>query len=152
MRHKLIKTIATFFYIGYLPLMPGTWASLAGVLVYLLVRHNIYLLLAAFAVLLSAGLYAAGKAEDIFGKKDDKRIVIDEVCGMLLVFILIPPYKSYLIAGFIIYRLFDILKPYPARRLEKLPRSLGIMSDDVLVALYSFLMVRLLLPFFKVFY
>lgn len=140
---RLIKLTATFFFVGYLPFMPGTWASLAGVLVYLLVRHNIYLFISVFVALLSAGLYVAGKAEDIFGKKDDKRIVIDEVCGMLLIFLLIPPYKPYLIAGFIVYRLLDVIKPYPAKRLEKLPRSIGIMSDDILVALYSYIIISI---------
>ena len=100
-KKKLIKTISTFFFTVYLPLAPGTWGSLAGVLVYLLVRHNICLFLGVFTMLFFLGLYAAGKDEDIFGRKDDRRIVIDEVCGMLLLFLLIPPYKPYLITGFI---------------------------------------------------
>ena len=125
--------------------MPGTWGSLGGVLVYFLIRHNIYLFLIVFTALFFAGLYAAGKAEDIFGKKDDKRIVIDEVSGILLLFLLIPSYTPYLVIGFIIFRLFDILKLYPAKKLEKLPRSWGIMADDILAALYSFIIINALL-------
>lgn len=139
MRERLIKTIATFFFVGYLPIMPGTWGSLAGVLIYFLVRQNTFLYLSVFITVFFAGLYAAGKAEDIFGKKDDKRIVIDEVCGILLLFLLIPPYRLYLIIGFILFRLFDILKLYPTKKLERLPRSWGIMADDILVALYAFI-------------
>jgi len=151
MKRNLSKTIATFFFIGYLPLMPGTWGSLGGVLIYLLVRHNIYLLIFLFVVLLFAGLYVAGKAEEIFGQKDDKRIVIDEACGILLLFLLIPPYKLHLIAGFIAYRFFDIVKLYPTKKLEGLPRSWGIMSDDILAALYAFIIINLLSIVLRVF-
>lgn len=148
MRKKLVKVIATFFYIGYLPLMPGTWGSLGGALIYFLVRHNTYLFLSVLAALFCAGFYVGGRAEDIFGQKDDKRIVIDEVCGMLLLYLLIPPSRLYIIIGFILFRLFDVLKPYPAKKLEKLPRSLGIMSDDILAALYSYIIVQLAVYFF----
>ena len=147
MRDKLIKIIATFFFIGYLPLMPGTWGSLGGVLIYLLVRRDIYLFVFVFAALFFAGLYVAGKAEEIFGKKDDKRIVIDEVCGILLLFLLIPPYTVYFIIGFILFRLFDILKLYPARRVEKLPRSLGIMADDIVATFYSYIVISAIAGF-----
>ena len=140
-KKRFCKIIATFFFVGYLPLVPGTWGSLAGVLVYLLVRHNTYLFLGTFTALFFLGLYTGGRTEEILGKKDDKRIVIDEVVGILLVYLLIPQYKPYLIAGFVLFRLFDFLKPYPARRLEKLPHSWGIMADDVIAALYSYLVI-----------
>lgn len=151
MRKKLIKTIATFFFVGYLPLAPGTWGSLAGVLVYLLVRHNICLFLGVFTALFFLGLYAAGKAEDIFGRKDDRRIVIDEVCGILLLYLLIPAYRPYPLIGFILFRLFDFLKPCPGRRLEKLPRSWGIMADDIVAALYSYVVISILICFARYF-
>lgn len=151
MKKKFIKIIATFFYIGYLPLMPGTWGSLGGVLIYFLVRHNIYLFLSVSSALLFLGFYVGGRAEEIFGKKDDKRIVIDEVCGVLLLFLLIPDYTPYLMIGFILFRLFDILKLYPAKKLEGLPRSLGIMADDILAALYSYLIISILLCFSRFF-
>ena len=150
MKDKIVKLIATFFFVGYLPLIPGTWGSLAGVAVYLLVKDNIYVFLGVFAILFFLGIYAAGKAEDIFGKKDEKRIVIDEVCSILLLFLLIHPwrlYTPYLITGFIVLRLFDFLKPYPARRMEKLPGGLGIMGDDVVAALYSYVFISALACF-----
>ena len=145
MKNRIIKTIATFFFIGYLPFMPGTWGSLAGALIYFLVRGNIYLFLCVFFLLFFTGLYVSGKAEEIFGKKDDKRIVIDEVSGILLLYLLIPPHKLYLISGFILFRLFDIFKLYPTKKLERLPRSWGIMADDVLAALYSFIVISMLM-------
>lgn len=125
--------------------MPGTWGSLGGVLIYFLVRHNIHLFLIVFAALFFIGLYVSGRAEEIFGNKDDKRIVIDEVCGILLVFLLIPPYRLYLILGFVLFRAFDILKLYPAKKLERLPRSLGIMADDILAGLYSYIIIQMVI-------
>ena len=67
--------------------------------------------------------------------------MIDEVCGLLLLFLLIPAYKPYLVAGFVLFRLFDALKPFPAKKLEKLPGSWGIMADDIVAAIYSYLVV-----------
>lgn len=151
MRRSLIRLIATFFFVGHLPFIPGTWGSLVGVLIYFLVRHNICLFLSVFATLFFLGLYVSGKAEEIFGKKDDKRIVIDEVCGILLLYLLIPPSRLYLIIGFMLFRLFDILKLYPAKKLERLPRSWGIMADDIAAALYSYIIISALICFSQLF-
>ena len=137
MRERLVKIIATFLFVGYLPLVPGTWGSLAGLLVYLFVKHNVCLTLSVFFMLLFLGFITAGRAEKILGAKDDKRIVIDEVCGMLLIFTLIQPSGMYLIIGFILFRIFDVIKLYPANRAEKLPGSLGIIADDIISALYT---------------
>jgi len=145
MRDRLIKAIATFFFVGYLPFMPGTWGSLAGVAIYLLLRHSTFLCLAVFVLLFFLGFYAAAKGEALFGAKDDKRIVIDEVCGILLLYLLIPGETAYLAAGFILYRVFDILKPYPIRRLENAAGSFGIMMDDVVASLYAFVAITLFL-------
>ena len=134
---------------GYLPFIPGTWGSLGGVLVYFFVRHNMYLFLGALAAVFFAGFYTAGKAEDVFGRKDERKIVIDEAAGLLLLFLLVPPHKAYLITAFILYRLFDFLKPYPAKRLERLPRSWGIMADDIIAALYSYVVIAVLGCFAK---
>lgn len=143
MKDKIVKAIATFFYVGYLPFMPGTWGSLAGVAVYFLVRHSTVLYLTVFVLLVFLGFYTAGKAETIFGKKDDKRIIIDEICGILLLYLLIPGEVACLVAGFILFRAFDILKPYPIKRLEKFSGSFGIMIDDIIAALYSFVAITL---------
>lgn len=145
MKDKIIKAVATFFFVGYLLFMPGTWGSIAGALIYLLVRHNCYLSWAVFLLLLLLGFLTAGKAEAIFGKKDDKRIVIDEVCGIMLLYLLIPGSRPFFIAGFILFRLLDILKPYPIKRVEGAGGSFGIMIDDVIAALYSFITIALFL-------
>ena len=144
MKKGFVKAISTSLYIGYLPFMPGTWASLAGAGIYMLIRHDVRFLIAAFFVSLFLGLATAGRAEELFGKKDDGRIVIDELCGVLLVFLLIPAHNIYLILGFVLFRVFDIWKPYPIRKTEKLPGSWGIMADDLLAALYTVLTIDLL--------
>lgn len=141
MKDKAIKAIATFFGVGYLPFMPGTWGSLAGALIYFLVKHNIYLLWAIFLLLLGLGFWAAGKAEALFGKKDDRRIVIDEVCGIMLVYLILPDSFAFLIIGFMLFRAIDILKPYPIKRLQSIRGSLGIMADDILAALYTYIII-----------
>jgi phosphatidylglycerophosphatase A len=145
MKDKIIKAIATFFGVGYIPFMPGTWGSLAGALIYLVARHNICLSWAIFLLLVGLGLYAAGRAEVLFGKKDDKRIVIDEVCGVFFIYLLIPSNIYYLATGFILYRIFDILKPYPAKKMEHISGSVGVIMDDIIAALYSFVAITLFL-------
>lgn len=148
MKDKIIKAIATFFFVGYLPFMPGTWGSLAGAAVYFLVRHDSRLFAGVITAIFLLGLYSAGRAEEIFKKKDDERIVIDEVFGILLLFLFIPPHYPHLIAGFILFRVFDILKPYPIKDLQKLSRSMGVMLDDILAAAYAYLVISILGKFF----
>lgn len=141
MKDKLIKTIATFFGVGYLPFMPGTWGSMAGVLIYFLARHNNHLFLGALITLFLLGAYSSGRAEKIFNKKDDKRIIIDELFGTLLLFFFLIPSRLSLIAGFILFRVFDIIKPYPIKKAQELSGSLGIMADDIIAAFYSYIVI-----------
>ncbi|MBN1871191.1 MAG: phosphatidylglycerophosphatase A [Candidatus Omnitrophica bacterium] len=143
MKNRMIMIIATFFYIGYLPVMPGTWASMAAAFVYIAFKDSMILQIILFASLFFSGLYASGKAEVLMGRKDDKRIVIDEASGMFLLYILIPKGEFYLLAGFLLFRVFDVFKIAPMRRLERLPGAWGIMSDDILAALYSYVAIFL---------
>jgi phosphatidylglycerophosphatase A len=94
--------------------------------------------------LLIVGFLTSGRAENIFGIKDDRRIVIDEVCGMLLSLLFIPYKRLYYLMGFLLFRLFDICKPYPMRKLELMPGSAGIMLDDIVAALYTNLVLRVI--------
>lgn len=94
--------------------------------------------------LLIVGFLVSGRAENIFGIKDDRRIVIDEVCGMMLSLLFIPYKRLYYLAGFLLFRLFDVCKPYPARKLEKMSGSAGIMLDDIAAALYTNLVLRII--------
>ncbi len=128
---KLVNAIATFFGIGYIPVAQGTVASLAGVGIYFLTYYNIIAYLATTSLCIIAGFLVCGRAEESFGKKDPGQIVIDEVAGMLVAYLFIPFTTPYVIIGFVLYRLLDIFKIYPINKLESLPRSAGIMSDDL---------------------
>jgi len=138
MKHKLVKAIATVFGIGLIPYAQGTLASLAGIGVYMLIHKWPNLAyIAVLAVLTIVGFWASGRAEHIFAKKDSRKIVIDEVCGMLVVLLFIPYNVCYIIGGFILYRIFDIIKIYPLNKLERLPAGWGIMLDDFAAGLYA---------------
>ncbi len=138
--------ISTVLGIGYIPRIPGTAASLAAVLVFLFVRdERAVLFIALVSTLL--GFAAAGRAEKIFNKKDDQRIVIDEFAGMMLSLLFIPFDLKFIIPAFILFRVMDILKPFPAHRLQSLDGSLGIMLDDIVVALYTNAIIRLIFLF-----
>ncbi|MDD2702748.1 MAG: phosphatidylglycerophosphatase A [Candidatus Omnitrophica bacterium] len=132
----LFKLIGTVFGIGYIPRIPGTAASLAAVFVVLLVRdERAVLAIALVSTLL--GFAAAGGAEKALQKKDDQHIVIDEFAGMMLSMLFIPAELKFVIPGFVLFRIMDILKPFPAYRLQSLNGSSGIMLDDITAAFYT---------------
>lgn len=156
--------------VGYLPLAPGTWGSLVGFGLYFLVRgfaikvafglaaqRNVNLLhvyygvlaleLVAAVIISLVGVWAASRTEELSGRKDPAKVVIDEVAGQFIAllpvtFILGTAWWSAILA-FILFRFFDIVKPYPARKLESLPGGLGIMADDLIAGVYAALGVML---------
>jgi len=141
-----IRLTSTFFFVGYLPLIPGTFGSLAGIALFYLVKDNIlaFSLLALGLIIL--GFLVCGKAEQLIGKKDPKCVVIDEVAGQLLALMCLPYYDTrIIIVGFILFRLFDTLKVFPAGRIQYLKGSLGIMSDDLIAALYTNIILQVVL-------
>ncbi len=141
---RLIKLISTFSLLGYSPVLPGTLGSLAGLLLYIIIAKDLKGYISISLIILVIGFLTSGKQERLFGIKDDKRIVIDEVSGMLLSLLFIPYEKLYYCAGFLLFRLFDICKPYPARKLEAMSGSAGIMLDDIVAALYTNLVLRII--------
>jgi len=147
-RQKAVKLTSTFFYIGCLPLIPGTFGSIAGIGLFYLVKDNplAYCLLVVF--LLAAGFWSGAQAEVIFNKKDPKYVVIDEVCGMLLSLAFLPCYNfKIVISAFFLFRFFDTLKIYPACRLQEIKGSMGIMIDDLVAALYTNIILQVVLRF-----
>ena len=156
---------ATAFGLGYLPMAPGTWGSLAGVGVayflwgqlppdikyhearYVLRYPHLWLLVLGFVSL--GGVWAAGRVAGYLATRDPQIVVIDEVSGQLLAFsagpaLLLNPFVQggafnwkYYLLGFILFRVFDIWKPYPANRAESLPGGWGIMADDWVAGLYA---------------
>lgn len=125
--------------------MPGTFASLTAILLYYLIKGNYFIYLATTIVLIILGFLITGEAEKIFNRKDSSFIVIDEVSGMLLSLMFIPYNVRLVILSFIIFRILDTLKPYPAGSLQNLKGSSGIMGDDIIAALYTNIVLQVVL-------
>lgn len=145
MRKLAIKILSTFFYVGYLPFIPGTFASIVGVGLFYLIKDKFVAYLVSTLTLVILGFLVAGKAEKIFGKKDAPCIVIDEISGVLLSLMFIPYDIRLVIVALIIFRLFDALKPYPIDSLQGLRGSLGIMCDDIVAAFYTNIILQVVL-------
>lgn len=149
--------------VGYLPLAPGTWGSAVGVLIYLGIAKIVTFLPFLFTVHVIGGLWeplqswvdaiilvmlllfcllgiwASGRSMAFFGNSDPSQAVIDEVMGQLIVFLFVPFGITwpFILAGFLLFRLFDIWKPYPIDHLQILPGGLGICADDILAGVYA---------------
>ena len=141
---KKIDFVTSFFYLGHSPFMPGTMGSLGGLVVFFLVHNNDILYAFSILFLFTLGVLFAGEAEKIYRIKDPGMIVIDEACGMLLALFFVPFNLYSVILGFFLFRIFDILKPPPAKTLEKLTGSLGIMFDDIIAALYTNIILQII--------
>jgi phosphatidylglycerophosphatase A len=142
---RLAVLVCTFGYIGYAPVAPGTIGSLAGLALYGAMRWMGAGPVAdtlLIAVLFVAGVWSGTHAERYFGGTDPGPGVIDEVVGMLMTLYLIPGGWDVAIIGFFIFRILDVLKPFPADRLERLHGGLGMMADDAMAAVYGNVAVR----------
>jgi phosphatidylglycerophosphatase A len=114
-------------------------------LLWLLLPASAWIQLIAIALVVIAGTWSAGVAERHFGKHDPGQVVIDEVAGMLITLFLNPAGWFSAAVGFLLFRAADIVKPFPARRFERLPGGLGIMADDVMAGIYANLALRVIL-------
>lgn len=145
--------IATFLGVGKLHPGPGTWGSAATVLLWAAISYALPLpLRTAVAIGLTllvilTGIPAATSVSRAFQKKDPQFVVVDEVAGQLLTLIAVPISWKTLLAGFILFRAFDIVKPPPIRQLERLPEGTGIVLDDVAAGFFAFVVMHLLLHF-----
>jgi phosphatidylglycerophosphatase A len=143
--------VATFFRIGYLRPGPGTWASGVTTLLWAALAHflpvsaHIPVDIALVVVVTLIGIPAATQVSRASGIKDPGFVVIDEVTGQLISLIAVPLAWKTFLAGFILFRAFDILKPPPVRQLERLPEGSGIMLDDVGAGIYALAVMQLLL-------
>ncbi|MDQ3374413.1 MAG: phosphatidylglycerophosphatase A [Acidobacteriota bacterium] len=151
----------TTFGVGFIPFAPGTWGSIVGVLIYLFFAqievnssdffalkglkdaqvtawiHVINLIL--FLIFCILSVWASGRATRIFQNKDPQKVVVDEVVGQLIVFLFVPFDISWklIFAGFLLFRFFDIWKPYPIDSLQNLPAGIGVCADDILAGVYA---------------
>lgn len=144
---RLAVFIATAGYCGYFPIAPGTIGSAAGLVVYALVWWTGSRVFEAvlIAALFTIGVWAGTIAERYFGGVDPGPIVMDEVVGMLITLAFIPVGWAAALAGFFLFRVFDVIKPYPAGRFEALHGGLGVMADDAMAAVYANLSLRFLI-------
>jgi phosphatidylglycerophosphatase A len=144
---RLAVFIATFVYTGLFPFAPGTVGSLGGLVVYGLIARlgaGVALEGLAIVVLYGVGVWAAAAAERHFGGVDPGPVVIDEVVGMLITLFLVPVSVTGAIIGLLLFRVFDIVKPFPAGKLEELHGGFGVMSDDAMAGIYANLVLRVL--------
>ena len=138
--------VATCGYLGYVPIAPGTFGSAAGLVAFAAVRWtgSAAIEIALIVLLLVIGVWSGNVAEKHFGGVDPAPVILDEVAGMLITLALIPVNPTGALVGFFLFRLFDVIKPWPANRCEALPGGLGVMADDAMAAVYGNLALRLL--------
>jgi phosphatidylglycerophosphatase A len=143
-RERAVLFLATGFFIGTVPLAPGTFGSVIGLpICFLISRLDILLGVICTVLFILFAIWVAAAAEKVLKKKDAGEIVIDEIAGLIVTFIGLPFTLKIVIAGFIIFRTFDILKPFPIRFLEKkVAGGSGVVLDDVLAGLYGNLILR----------
>jgi len=138
------KLVATGLGSGYSPVAPGTAGSLVGLLLFLpLAGRAFWIQLAAVVAVTILGVLAGGRLATTLGAKDPGVVVVDEVAGQWITFLALPMTPVIAVAGFLLFRVMDIVKPWPARALERLPGGLGIMADDVAAGIYAHLLLRL---------
>jgi len=144
--------------VGYLPLAPGTFGSLVGVGIFLLlVRATppnalVAVVLVAIVVVTFAGIWAATRTEQLSGRKDPGKVVVDEVAGQFIALFPLTLFTRWssaaVIVSFILFRFFDIVKPYPANRLQDLNGGAGVMLDDLVAGVYGAVLVSIMLTVF----
>ncbi|MFW5979516.1 MAG: phosphatidylglycerophosphatase A [Halanaerobium sp.] len=146
MLKKINHMLASGFYSGHLPAAPGTWGSLLMVLLvfFFPILNNFYLI-SALAV---GGVAVSNFEEQQTGIKDDSKIVIDEMAGQLLTFYTIKTSIPVLVGGFILFRIFDITKPWLIDRVQELPSGWGVMLDDILAGLTSLIILKIIIALF----
>lgn len=144
MTRRLAVALATAGYAGHFPIAPGTVGSAIGLVLFAAIRsaRSALLEVLVVAALYLAGVWAAGMAERHYGRTDPGYIVIDEVVGMLVALLLVPVSWTGAIAGFLVFRLYDIIKPLGARRCERMHGGFGVMNDDILAGVYGNLTLR----------
>ena len=143
------KMLGSGFFTGYIPIVPGTFGSLAGLLIYIIPGfEDPVVIIPAIIVFTAYGIYVGNKFDKIYGK-DPHQCTIDEVVGMWISLLFLPKRIAVSILAFIVWRVFDIIKPFPAKNLEKLEGGLGIMIDDVVAGFYALIVMQVLLQLIK---
>lgn len=145
----VILLIASAGYAGYIPVVPGTFGTLPGIPLFWAFdafrQFSLVLYVAAFAAFVFASCWLAGKAEEFLAEHDSRKIVIDEVAGYLAATLFLPMTWRTVLLAFLIFRVLDVLKPFPAGWVDaRLPGGYGVVLDDVVAGLYTNLAIRII--------
>ena len=136
------RFVATFFYLGKLPFAPGSWGSLGALLLWLLLPVTFSVHLSVIIILFVLGVYSSSRMAKYLDDHDPSEVVIDEVVGMGISLFMLPHSPGLYFLAFILFRVFDILKPSFIYRIQNLSGGWGIMLDDVLAGLLTFIIVK----------
>jgi phosphatidylglycerophosphatase A len=142
---RIALLLATAGPAGYAPFAPGTFGSLVGLALWRVLPPSAFAQTVAIAVLFALGSWSGSVAEQHFRRTDPSYVVIDEVLGMVITLSLVPTGWPGAFLGFLLFRAADIVKPFPANRLERLPGGTGIMADDAMAGIYANIALRLIL-------
>jgi len=146
---KIILFFVTGFYVGYFPRLPGTAGTLVAIPFSLGINRmasvSLPLALLTLVTAISCAIWLSTRGAVILGQRDPGIIVIDEIVGFMIANFGAPPSVAIVTLAFVLFRFFDIMKPFPMSKLEKLPGGAGIVLDDVMAGLYTFLVLRLIL-------
>ena len=145
------KIVGSAFFTGYIPFASGTFGSLVAVIIYFIPGfEKLWIIIPAIILLFTYGVYVAFKFESVYSK-DPSQCTIDEVVGTWIALIALPKTILIVITSFLIWRLLDIIKPFPARTSENLKGGWGIMIDDVISGVYSLIIVHFIVYLFGVY-
>ena len=143
------KLLGSGFYTGYIPFISGTFGSLAALIIYYIPGfENPLILIPAIIIFTFYGIYVGSRFESVYGK-DPAECTIDEIVGMWISLLFLPKILLISLLAFLLWRILDIIKPFPARNVEKLKGGLGIMLDDITSGIYSLIIVHIILIIFK---
>ncbi|MFZ0454706.1 MAG: phosphatidylglycerophosphatase A [Ignavibacteriaceae bacterium] len=143
------RLLGSGFYTGYIPFISGTFGSLAALIIYYIPGfENPYILIPAIIIFTFYGIYVGNKFESVYGK-DPSECTIDEFVGMWISLLFLPKILLISLLTFLLWRMLDIIKPFPARNFEKLKGGVGIMLDDITSGIYSLIIVHIILLIFK---
>jgi phosphatidylglycerophosphatase A len=136
---------ATAFGVGYIPIAPGTFGSAVGLLLWAILPATATIQAISIAILFVIGSWSGNVAERHFGRTDPGQVVIDEVMGMLITLFMNPVGWAGAVGAFFLFRIADVIKPYPANRLERLHGGIGVMADDAMAGVYANVALRAML-------
>ncbi|MBN2103983.1 phosphatidylglycerophosphatase A [bacterium] len=151
MLRRLIYIVATGLYSGYSPLAPGTAGSALGLLIFMLIPgFRNWILLSACIIFFLIGVWSATQVEKMENKKDASIIVIDEIVGMWIALLFIPVSMNWIwwMGAFVLFRIYDVIKPFPAGKSQELPSGWGVMVDDVWAGFYANVTLEIVYLFF----